>query len=51
MVGNDITEDMCVRQLGMDCFLLPLCLINKDNEDISSYPQGTLDDLIDYLGL
>lgn len=51
MVGNDVTEDMCVTELGMDVFLLTECLINKDNADISIYPQGTLDDLIDYLGL
>ena len=51
MVGNDITEDMCVRELGMDCFLMPLCLINKDDADISIYPQGTLDDLLEFLGI
>lgn len=51
MVGNDVGEDMCVSELGMDAFLLTRCLINKDNVDISKYPQGTLSDLLDHLGL
>ena len=49
MVGNDVGEDMVVRQMGMRVFLLPLCLINKQGEDISKIPNGSLTDLIPYI--
>jgi len=49
MVGNDVTEDGAAEKLGMDVFLLPACLINKENRDISAYPQGDFDDLLAYL--
>lgn len=41
MVGNDVTEDMMARELGMRVFLLTDCMINKENADISGYPQGS----------
>jgi len=49
MVGNDVIEDGAAAKLGMDVFLLPACLINKENRDISAYPQGDFDDLLAYL--
>ncbi len=49
MVGNDVSEDMIARKLGMKVFLLTDCLINKNNEDIEKYPCGGLDDLAEYL--
>ena len=49
MVGNDTTEDLAAEKLGMKVFLLPRCLINKENRDISSYPQGDFDDLLAFL--
>lgn len=45
MVGNDVGEDMIAEDLGMQVFLLPAYLINKNNKDISRYPQGNFDDL------
>lgn len=45
MVGNDVGEDMIARQLGMKVFLLTDCLINKNNEDISQYPNGSFETL------
>lgn len=45
MVGNDVGEDMIARQLGMKVFLLTDCLINKNNEDISQYPNGSFEAL------
>ena len=45
MVGNDVNEDMIAEQLGIKVFLLTDCLINKNNKDISCYPQGSFDDL------
>ena len=49
MVGNDVTEDMIARELGMDVFLLTDCVINKQNADISQYPNGSFDQLLAYL--
>lgn len=49
MVGNDVDEDMIAAELGMDTFLLPLCLINKKDADVSQYRSGTLADLLEYL--
>ncbi|MBQ9796891.1 MAG: HAD family hydrolase [Clostridia bacterium] len=46
MVGNDVSDDMVARELGMQVFLLTDCLINKDSVDISVYPNGNFDDLL-----
>ena len=45
MVGNDVGEDMITETLGMKVFLLADCLINKQNVDITQYPNGSFDDL------
>lgn len=45
MVGNDVGDDMVVRELGMKVFLLTDNLINKTNEDISDIPHGGFDEL------
>lgn len=45
MVGNDVGDDMVVRELGMKVFLLTDNLINKTNEDISDIPYGGFDEL------
>lgn len=49
MVGNDVAEDMVAAKLGMKVFLLTDCIINKNNEDISGYPQGSFDELIAFV--
>ena len=49
MVGNDTAEDTAAEQAGIRVFLLTDCLINRHNTDISHYPQGNFDDLLDYL--
>lgn len=49
MVGNDVGEDMIASGLGMKVFLLTDCLINRKNEDISVYPHGGIDELIQYI--
>ena len=49
MVGNDVGEDMVVRQLGMQVFLLTDCLINRQGEDLSAYPSGGFPELKDFL--
>ena len=49
MVGNDVSDDMVAETLGMKVFLLTDCLINKDNVDISRYPNGSFDQLMAYV--
>jgi len=49
MVGNDVGEDMIARQLGMKVFLLTDCLINRNDEDISQYPNGSFEELKAFL--
>lgn len=49
MVGNDVGEDMVAETLGMKVFLLTDCLINKDEKEISGYPQGGFLELSAYL--
>ena len=49
MVGNDVEEDMVASALGMQVFLLTDCIINKKNEDVSVYPNGSFDQLLEWL--
>ena len=49
MVGNDVDDDMVAEKLGMRVFLLTDCLINKGGADISAYPHGDFDELIEYI--
>ena len=49
MVGNDALEDTAAAQVGMKVFLLTDCLINKDGRDISAYPQGSFEQLLEYV--
>ena len=49
MVGNDVGEDMVAQELGMNVFLVTDCLINKKGMDLSTFPQGSLIQLLDHL--
>ena len=49
MVGNDVDEDLITESLGMKVFLVTKSLINKKNKDISVYPHGDLNDLIEFI--
>lgn len=49
MVGNDALEDTVAETLGMRVFLLTDCLINKQERDISQYPQGSFKELRAYI--
>ena len=49
MVGNDATEDMIASMIGMKVFLLTDCLINTKNVDISKYPNGGFNELLEYI--
>ena len=49
MVGNDVTEDMVAQDLGIDVFLMTDCMINKENKNISQYPNGSFPELMAWL--
>lgn len=49
MVGNDVTEDMVAQTLGMKVFLMPKCIINKENKNINDYPHGDFTQLLEYI--
>jgi FMN phosphatase YigB (HAD superfamily) len=49
MIGNDVKEDMCAAQLGMDTFLLTDCLICPEEEDSSIYRQGDFEELLSFI--
>ena len=49
MVGKDVTEDMIAGELGMKVFLLTDCIINKENKDISVYPNGSFKEALEYI--
>lgn len=49
MVGNDVNEDMIAESLGMKVFLLTDCLINKEEKDITVYPNGDFGKLIQFI--
>lgn len=49
MVGNDVGEDIIAENLGMKVFLLTHSLINRENKDISRYPQGGFQELMTYI--
>lgn len=49
MIGNDVSEDMVAKELGMKVFLLTDCILNKENKDISEYPQGGFLELLDFI--
>ena len=40
MVGNDVDEDMCAGEIGMQTFLVTDCLINRHGKSIDRYPHG-----------
>lgn len=49
MIGNDVKEDMIVKDIGMKCFLITNDLINKENLNIDNISKGTFDDFIQYI--
>ena len=51
MVGNDAIEDTAAAKAGIKVFLLPKYLVNRPNVDISAYPQGDFDDLLQYIDM
>ena len=40
MVGNDVHEDMCAREIGIDVFLMEDYVVNEYNEDVFDLKKG-----------
>lgn len=51
MVGNDTSDDLFAKELGINVFLATRDLINERGIDISEFPNGSLRDLIRLLNL
>lgn len=50
MVGNDVSDDMPAKKIGMQVFLMDdTLLLNPQNEDLSVYPRGGFDELMKYI--
>lgn len=49
MVGNDISDDMSAASAGMKVFLLTDCLIAREGEQVGDYPNGSFDELMEYV--
>ena len=49
MVGNDVDDDLPAEKIGMKTFLLTDCLINKEEKDITAYPHGSFDAVLEYI--
>ena len=49
MVGNDVDEDMVASRIGMQVFLLTDNIINRSESDVSQFPRGGYDELLDFI--
>lgn len=49
MVGNDVDDDMVVKDLNMKTYLITDCLINNSNQDIKNYLNGDFNDFYSYI--
>lgn len=49
MVGNDVSEDLCVKSLGLKTFLLTDNLINSLNVEIDTNWSGSMEELLEFV--
>lgn len=49
MIGNDMKEDYAAKKAGMKVFILTDCLINDENQSLSTIDYGDVADLKSYL--
>ncbi|HEY8444748.1 MAG TPA: HAD family hydrolase [Bacilli bacterium] len=49
MVGNDVEEDLCVKELGMKTYLVTDNLLNRKNLEIITDYQGTFNDFYNFV--
>jgi len=47
MVGNDVEEDMCAADLGLQVHLITDYLIDRKNKGIEGYPHSTLAEFLE----
>lgn len=50
LIGNDVGEDGCARELGMEVFLMTDHLYNPNGLPYDSFPQGRLSDFLAWAG-
>lgn len=48
MIGNDVREDGCARELGIEVFLMTDHLYNPDSLPSGSFPQGKLSGFLEW---
>lgn len=49
MVGNDVSEDLSIRTLGVKTYLVTNTMENKKNLPIESEYKGTLEELLEFI--
>ena len=49
MVGNDVEEDLAIRELGVRTYLVTNTMENKKNLPIKTDYMGTLEELLDFV--
>lgn len=49
MIGNDVAEDLIIRQLGVKTFLLEETVENKNNLPIKTDYSGSMEELLDFV--
>ncbi|MBR0385844.1 MAG: HAD family hydrolase [Erysipelotrichaceae bacterium] len=49
MIGNDITEDLSAKDIGMQTFLVTDCLMNKGKRADDADYRGTLGDVLTFI--
>lgn len=49
MVGNDVKEDMCAEEVGMQTYLLTDCLIKSMDDDINRYRKGSFKEFYEFV--
>lgn len=49
MIGNDVQEDLIAAQLGLQVYLVTDDLINANEDDITNFPRGSREDLLDFV--
>lgn len=49
MIGNDTRDDFSAHALGIPVFILTECLINTGGVDLSEYPHGGFDELLNFI--
>lgn len=49
MVGNDVKEDMCAAELGIDVFLIEDYMLNPDKDDTSMFKSGNWSQFLEYV--